>query len=152
VQGSENDRIVGRVAQLGAVGAKAEHDVEPFGVGLEGRQTRHLGSVDPRRVGELAPGEGGCLVAQMLLDQLHLTSIRGIVGDHGLQPTLRRRLEVVSGRGEIEGHDVGAAFGDELLAARIRCRGQATDRNAGNCDAGGDQHERDPNRPPSQER
>jgi hypothetical protein len=85
----------------------------------------------------------------MPLDQLGLPPIPRIVGEHGLPPTLRRRLEVVGGGIEIERHDLGAAVCDELLAGRLRCSDTNRDACAG--DADGEQHERNADRPPSQQ-
>jgi len=59
---------------------------------------------------------------------------------------------VVSGGSEVEGHDLGAAVRDELLAGRTECRGHDTDRDAGDGDAGSEQHERDADRPSSPRR
>jgi hypothetical protein len=72
--------------------------------------------VDLCGVAEVSAPERFGLLLEVLLDERDLILVRRVIGDDGLQAAFRVRHEVV-GRGvQVEGHDLGAAFGDDGLS------------------------------------
>lgn len=120
MEGQDERRGRGRVANLGAIWEGSVLHIHVLSAGLQRGQPWHIRPMNFGWIGEIALAKLLGLLLEMRLDQGNLRTIRWIFGRDRLPAAIRKGLEHVQGLFEVEGHDLGPSRGHLLLAGRWR--------------------------------